>query len=350
MEKKREKYIDIAKAFGIICVCISHSGTSDFFVTFAMLFVMPLFYFINGFLYNDYYSDHPWIRVKKSIISYYIPFLLYDLGYLLFHNVFAKLHLVDETNGGGAYSLKEYVERFFDIVLSGSREYFSGALWFLVAIMLITIGFAFENYFIRILKLEKYRVHILVGVGIVCLLFSLLTFIPKPMIIRRSSQGLFFFTLGYFYKTYDWNTILKKYKKSIILGAAVVLVFISTLNELDVFVDVYYNIPAVTIGSIFGIGMIFSLSQISVVQDIKILNNIGKSTLEIMALHFLAFKLVSWIIVMIYNLPVERLADYPTINIGGLWWILYVVVGVLVPYMCKNAYNKMKKMIEERQI
>lgn len=185
----RLKFIDIAKAIGIICVCIGHSGTSTFIVTAVMMFQMPLFYFISGYLYKDFYSEHPFIRIKKSIKAYYLPFLAYDIGYLVLHNIFALLHLVDAKNGGG-----------------------------------------------------------LLGISLVLVIAS----------------------FGWF-------------------------------------------------------------------QNNKYLIQIGKCSLEIIELHFLAFKIVSLIIIIIYRLPVTRLSDYPVIETGGLWWICYTLVGVCVPVILKLA-------------
>lgn len=46
----------------------------------------------------------------------------------------------------------------------------------------------------------------------------------------------------------------------------------------------------------------------------KILDFIGKNTLTILTWHFLAFKLVSLMIIGIYDLPIERLAEFPVIT------------------------------------
>ena len=46
----------------------------------------------------------------------------------------------------------------------------------------------------------------------------------------------------------------------------------------------------------------------------KALDFIGKNTLTILTWHFLAFKLVSLSIIGIYDLPIERLAEFPVIK------------------------------------
>ncbi|CVI73538.1 Acyltransferase family protein [Clostridiales bacterium CHKCI001] len=341
--KERIKYWDIAKAIGIICVCIGHSGMPSYILTFIMMFHMPLFYFISGALYKDYYSLHPWIRLKKSFLSYYMPFLLFDLTYLLFHNVFAMLHLVDETNGEGFYSLSEYGQHFLQVLLKGHREYFSGALWFLVAIFLITVGFAFGNYIIYKVKLDRYRIPIIVFISSFCFIISKIEQIPKPMIIRRSMGGVFFFVLGYLFQRYDWNKNLLKHKKKTILAAITALCLISWLNEVSFFSYVYNNIIASTVGGILGIGFVIIISQNIVLQQCKLLNLIGKASLIIMATHFLAFKPISYLIMMIYKLPVETMAAYPVVEVKGIWWIVYTISGTLIPTICYYVFLKWKE-------
>lgn len=62
----------------------------------------------------------------------------------------------------------------------------------------------------------------------------------------------------------------------------------------------------------------------------KVLTFIGKHTLTILTWHFLAFKLVSLLIIRIYGLPIERLAEFPVIREYAVqgWWAAYFVVAM----------------------
>ena len=70
----------------------------------------------------------------------------------------------------------------------------------------------------------------------------------------------------------------------------------------------------------------------------KILDFIGKNTLTILTWHFLAFKLVSLLIIGVYGLPIERLAEFPVITEYSQqgWWIVYFIVAMVVT--CGIAY------------
>ena len=80
----------------------------------------------------------------------------------------------------------------------------------------------------------------------------------------------------------------------------------------------------------------------------KALEFIGKHTLTILTWHFLAFKIVSLLIIQIYDLPIERLAEFPVIleySSQG-WWIAYFLVAMVVTcgisYVCNGLYMILK--------
>ncbi|MGN0384191.1 MAG: hypothetical protein ACI4DS_07965 [Eubacterium sp.] len=76
----------------------------------------------------------------------------------------------------------------------------------------------------------------------------------------------------------------------------------------------------------------------------KIMCIIGQSTIEIMALHYLSFKLVSFIIILAYKYPIEYLG-YATINANFLWQIMYLISGVCLPVCFKVIINKVKQRL-----
>ena len=65
---------------------------------------------------------------------------------------------------------------------------------------------------------------------------------------------------------------------------------------------------------------------------------IGKNSLDIMIWHFLAFKLISFIMVEAVGLPIDLVGMHPVIQRQGtFWWILYVVVGVTLPLLIAHT-------------
>lgn len=71
----------------------------------------------------------------------------------------------------------------------------------------------------------------------------------------------------------------------------------------------------------------------------------GGKTFVILTWHLIVLKVVSFAIILIYKLPIERLAEFPLIreyaNKG--WWFVYFIVGVGLPLLWTFLYDKLKE-------
>lgn len=72
---------------------------------------------------------------------------------------------------------------------------------------------------------------------------------------------------------------------------------------------------------------------------------IGNNTLVILALHFLSFKFTSLAIVILYNMELIHIAEHPVIDCDlryhETWWILYSIVGIVVPLILLNGWQRL---------
>lgn len=73
---------------------------------------------------------------------------------------------------------------------------------------------------------------------------------------------------------------------------------------------------------------------------------LGDNTLYIFGWHLLAFKLVSMLKVGVYGLPWGMVGGHPVVHSDeGQWfWILYTLVGVLVPLICVLGIRKVAEV------
>lgn len=338
--KTRLTYIDIVKAIAMISVvmfhaCTNHENTylasNAFLIRFTSAYAMPVFFFINGFLYKNKEPMHPVKGIWTKIKSYYFPFVCYNLFYLLMHNIFVLLHMVDEQYGNGYYNLKEFAKHFVKAI-TGHREYFAGALWFLGSILIINTIFIVCEYVIYKLALEKYRIVLLGVIASICLLAGNSGMITDRMKIETSLANLIYFYIGILYRKYDWNKQLIRHRWSLIISGILVNLLVS-YNKL-------YNPMGWENGWLFTvldyinalicIGAIMAIAQINRIEKSKVLRLVGRNTLDIMALHFMLFKPVSLVIIWTYSMPITRLAEYPVLHgVGGAWWFLYTFVALI---------------------
>lgn len=62
-----------------------------------------------------------------------------------------------------------------------------------------------------------------------------------------------------------------------------------------------------------------------------------------MALHFLSFKLVTLLQIIVSGGQWSNLSDFPVYKEDLLWWSpLYTIVGVGLPILLTLAYNRFK--------
>ena len=71
---------------------------------------------------------------------------------------------------------------------------------------------------------------------------------------------------------------------------------------------------------------------------------IGDHTMEVLTWHFLSLKLVSLLLISIYELPIKQLSEFPVIETYAHngWWIAYLIVGVAIPVIWTNYYHLLK--------
>ena len=111
------------------------------------------------------------------------------------------------------------------------------------------------------------------------------------------------------------------------------------------FSDIVFYIPMAFMGIYATYGLSYYLERY---RFKTLLYYIGKHTMQILALHFLAFKLVSLIIIHIYSMPTGRLSEFPVISYKTeVFWWLYSFVGIVCPLMLYQVYRYAKRAINE---
>jgi fucose 4-O-acetylase-like acetyltransferase len=75
----------------------------------------------------------------------------------------------------------------------------------------------------------------------------------------------------------------------------------------------------------------------------KFLVHTGRNTITILALHFLAFRGVNYLLVRIYDLPPYMTGQHHKIDATGGWWALYLVAGVMLPLAVRAVYDRIQQ-------
>ena len=101
---------------------------------------------------------------------------------------------------------------------------------------------------------------------------------------------------------------------------------------------------------VMGIVMVYGVSNwIKKTWMSKAVSLCGEYSFEIMAWHFISFKLVAFIHIYLTGGEWKHLSDFPVYNANLLLWTpLYAMVGCTLPLLLKYTFNKVKPIISLR--
>lgn len=349
-KQNRIGYIDTAKGIGIILVCLGHAITNanksvnvehSVLLQFISQFHMPFFFAISGFVFGEKNFDNPLRSSLKKFKAYYIPFVVYNLIFVLLHNPMADLHIFSNH-----YSFVEICHDILSVLTFHIQE-ICGAMWFVRTLFTIVIMFIWIKFFIRKLLPEKYEEGMTCILVLIMQVLSLLRICPTTFRIDLACSNFLFFYFGYLLKKYEWHQYVTNYKHLLAVAGLLLNVLFANFYTYAIGGPCEgYVVVIRFIGQLSGILMLISISQIKIISGNRILRYLGTKTLDIMALHFVCFKIVSYVIIAVYGLEPTHMEDIPVVfGVGGLWWILYVIVGLSIPVVVRMTFEKMRSML-----
>ncbi len=369
---ERDNTADIAKGLAMILVVIGHctlsTGLQGFLRTFVCMFHVGVFFFMSGYFFNIKYIDDKWLFIKKKIKDLYVPFVRWTLFFVLLHNVFFSLHMIDSTYPGyvAHYELNDYLIHVVKTILFQSNELLLGAFWFIPALFLASIISLYTLWVVRYAvsrfgNVEDKRelkdmsalndsnsilggaISIIILIVIAMVLFLL--DIPQLGKVSRTFLTSAIFLFGYlmsktgFVQKGNWFTGV----------FIIVFIFIVSLaSPITLSPQVFWQVPFIVLINVMGSWMCMIISRyIKILNTSKLVSYIGRNSLVILALHMSCFKIVDYIKVKYYNLEIDNMENFtffkddPSGN-HFVWVILYVLVGVGLPVGLKYLYDQCK--------
>ncbi len=333
----KNNYISIAKAIGIILMVVGHAGCPDYICRYIYMFHMPLFFFCSGyFLKQPCMVKHVQTFVLHRIYGLYFPYVKWSVLFLLFHNVFYEIGFYSSEDTHH-YTLYEFGCKLLHVVTSmNGHEQLLDPFWFLKQLFLSSLIAYIVLYMLRKWVLWKR----LAFMSIVALLLSIVFkyyHLGLPIIWDLSIVFLsvFFFLMGHIYRNMEKTEYYKWY--TIVFPATLLAVMVWLYDDsLDM---LWYDCKSVLLYVSFapmGILLTFCLSYYLEKKSVRwSLYYIGNHTMPILVLHLLAFKLVSYLRIQWYDLPIEMLAHNKALYLHNdlFFLLLYSLVGIILPLL-----------------
>lgn len=324
---------------------LAHTGFSTYGNDYINMFHMPLFFFLSGYCFKEKYINNGFEFIKRKISGIYRPYVKYSLIFLLLHNVFFCLNIYNGEYGfhgnvSSLYNFSDFKYRAFNIIIRmGGHEQLLGGYWFMKSLFYGSL----ISYLIIKFSSRKPLIQI-GGVYILGILFYYLQIrVPLIGIGAREILASIFFICGYTYNRINFS-IESKYQ---IIPIAALLVVCGTIYWKGSFLDMdVTRMLPYTVTAVMGTIMIMSISNYienSNLQIKKLLIYIGNNTFTVLTWHFLCFKLVNLLIIIIYELDIKQMAEFPIIENYSKqgWWIIYLLIGFL-PLIILHFINNHK--------
>lgn len=205
----------------------------------------------------------------------------------------------------------------------------------------MTVSYKILDYSLRNLKMEK-RIWVMLAIFLLvaCCGFA----ITFPYMLSRTMILSLFFAIGVLCRNYEKQIVLftQNYKYAIIVCIGIFAIT-GHYFEANMGANEYKSCTLFVFGAFC---MSYSLICVSymvcklghkVIQYLKkVLVSLGRHSLDIVIWHFVFFRFV--IILQIYlnteEISVRNvLSYYPTYNTNSGWWIVYILVGLILPLL-----------------
>lgn len=317
---------------------VGHSGCPAFLCRFIYLFHMPLFFVCSGFFFKDIADKFSLILFyKKKIKGLYLPYLKWSIIFLLLHNFFCRLYIINDI----LYQPDDYIKQFIKLIIMTDYELLIRPFWFIKELFFVSLIVATISMF-RLRYFPKLSMESLLILSVI------LSVVAKyvPIIPLIGDCSVLLFGLSYYYL----GILFHKYQDRVPMNNLVILLLIIIVllgsfifpGFIDMRFTTAYNSILYFLLSLLGIQMIFCISKkMNIKHNCYILYYIGNHTMPILALNLLALKLGSLIKICLYNLPIDKLSSHTVIyDHNTFFWLIYTTIGVAVPILVYFLYSR----------
>ena len=358
MNKNKNNFFSTAKGIGIVLMVIGHCGVPGDIDKFIYQFHMPLFFFCSGYFIKNIQDSDSLISVyKKKINGLYLKFILWSLLFLSLHNIFIDLNIYNDAISDWAeypYNAQQFINKAIKLIFTmNGHEQLVRSFWFFKQLFLASIFVSTLLYIVN--KVTNYKHNHLFTHYYNLLCFNKFTIISKyynwaiPAIwdISLVFMSSTFYLSGYIFKKYRMLDKLNNTTCSIISF---------TILMIGVYVLPWTNMldnSTTTVIPFFVVAFSGTILTLNIAQKLEtyktrhIFYYLGQNTMVIFALHMLCFKIGNLLKIIIYDFPMNRLAEFQIIEDNNtFFWIVYTITGIAMPllfdYMMKRSnYTRM---------
>lgn len=354
----RNTNIDIIKGICIILMVWGHAAGP--FKHWIYLFHMAVFFIASGILWDDMrVSDLHKCKVflLKKIKSLWLPFVLCNAVFNVMHNFFLGMGIYSDNprflkivTGANNYlqtyrnageTCKEIIKNLF---FAGGSQ-LGGGTWFLRTLFQLLMVYMVVIYISEKFNNKKLLVCVSVFICMAGATVVSIYNLKFPLGMHNFFAAFVVFQAGVFLHNTCPGRRISGHKYKVITVSFITLCLLSRYGKIDMASGNITNIVFFLAASFAGWFLLYSIASCKGIRENKFLIYTGQHTLSILVLHFLAFKIVTFIYILISNKNMLYLAAFPVIRNVPFLWFFYTVCGVAVPLFAENVFFICKKAL-----
>lgn len=321
------------KGLAITGVLAGHLGFPllEMFVNYWHL---PVFYFVSGYFFKRKHVENWQGFVKTRVLRLMVPFFAFSIVAILLHNILLNAGLIE----GAIYDIGTLGKQFFRLLSTFSTsEQMIGAIWFLPSLFIVSI----IALLAKSITLSESRCYEWGGVILTFLIgvVGIMLEIPQPYCIW---QNLIVASIFLFGTICAENGLGKRLRHPILFILSVIVIVYALCREIHVGCQTA-SLNNITLWHpiVFLSGIVIVYFTCYCIKDSvigAIFAYVGEFSFSIMALHFIAFKVVT--LVHHYFNPAVNKASFPTSDVDLNYWApMYMASGIILPIICSKLYS-----------
>lgn len=343
----RDIHISKIKGIGICLMVLGHALWLGPLRDIIYLFYMPLFFITTGYLFKETWLCTPTLYVKNQFRKQYWVYVKWCLFFLLLHNVFMYLGVMNEFYGYKGlgyepYSWIQLVKKAIRIIvfMDGNEPLLAG-FWFVktlfVATTLLCCLRATLKYILNKFNIHSFYINMILSiVMLLALLFSFYFFTIKTIFVEpKEIIAMIFLLFGMLLHK------IKKYSSLIVIcfNGTFVLVYIS-FGAVNMFAETFAKALEILLTGTIGWVFIYKVSNISCKID-TFLAYCGDHSLQILIWHLLCFKIPTLLYLYVTNKDINKISAIPNLQIENIpYMLLCTLAGIILPlFICKVLNN-----------
>lgn len=336
--------ISATKGVGMLLIVLFHAQGPDWIMPIAEICSITVFFFISGIFFKDSYLEDFKRFCESKVKRLYLPFVVCMLVTVFFHNVLANWHLYDDY-----YSKDIILDKVLSVITLQERDNLWGCFWFVKELIYASF-FAYAALWItKKLLGDAFHLAVVLLLALVTLIFAVHyehTIFKLETINRQTFHATALIMTGYAFRELNILRMFNNWCMVIILTCSTLVISQTWINS--------FNAVGWDIFRLFGASMIGTLAIYSLCGKItgrllRILDVIGRYTMPILIFQFWAFRVVDLLKIKIFDLDINRLANFPIISDNNdYFWALYTLAGICIPILAAKCVEFAKYKIPQR--